>query len=223
MGSKPLKAALLLVAALLPAVAVADTRQLVTLRSGFQIEADRLEFHEDSLILHTNGGEIRITLAELAAVSALVAEPEDTSAPGLTTEEVTASQPPPVLDLIRAAAERLGLPEAFVRSVAEAESALQPGALSPKGARGVMQLMPATAEELGVDPDDPAENVEGGARLLRALLLRYQHEPDQVRRALAAYNAGPGTVEKYKGVPPYQETQRYIERVLRRYQANAAK
>jgi soluble lytic murein transglycosylase-like protein len=122
-----------------------------------------------------------------------------------------------VPELLRDAAARHGLPEAFVRSVAQAESGLQPAAVSPKGALGVMQLMPSTAAALGVDPQDPAANIEGGVRLLRTLLLQYQNYPDQVRRALAAYNAGQGAVQRHNGVPPYRETQVYVERVLSRY------
>jgi soluble lytic murein transglycosylase-like protein len=75
-------------------------------------------------------------------------------------------------------------------------------------------LMPATAQAYGADPHDPAQNVEAGAAYLRELLIKYDGDP---RRALAAYNAGPGAVDKYNGVPPYAETQTYIERVLRKY------
>jgi len=77
-----------------------------------------------------------------------------------------------------------------------------------------MQLMPATAKAYGADPHDPSQNVEAGAAYLRELLIKYDGD---ARRALAAYNAGPGAVDKYNGVPPYAETQTYIERVLRGY------
>jgi soluble lytic murein transglycosylase-like protein len=109
------------------------------------------------------------------------------------------------------------LPPQFVHSVVQAESAYRTGAVSPKGARGLMQLMPATARQLGADPDNPAENADAGVRYLRELLLKYREDPWQVRKALAAYNAGPGAVERYRGIPPYPETSRYIERVLRLY------
>lgn len=81
--------------------------------------------------------------------------------------------------------------------------------------------MPSTARALGVNPEDVRENIEGGTKLLRDLLIQYQDDPDQVRKALAAYNAGPGAVKKYNGIPPYRETQTYVDRVLKNYQAKA--
>jgi soluble lytic murein transglycosylase-like protein len=74
--------------------------------------------------------------------------------------------------------------------------------------------MPATARELGADPSDPQQNVDAGTRYLATLLLKYQNDPYQVRKALAAYNAGPGAVDRYQGVPPYRETVQYVERVI---------
>ena len=115
-------------------------------------------------------------------------------------------------------AAQYGLPEKFVSSVARTESAYQINAVSHKGAIGVMQLMPGTAKDLGVDPHDVRQNIEGGTKLLRDLLVQYQNDPDQVRKALAAYNAGPGAVAKYGGIPPYRETQQYVEKVLKNYQ-----
>jgi soluble lytic murein transglycosylase-like protein len=101
-----------------------------------------------------------------------------------------------------------------VHSVVAAESAYRPDAVSPKGAIGLMQLMPATAKAYGVDPHDPEQNVDAGTRYLRDLLLKYDHG---VFSALAAYNAGPGAVAKYNGVPPYRETQAYVNRIYRSY------
>jgi len=112
-----------------------------------------------------------------------------------------------------------GLRPEFVRSVAAVESAYRTAAISPKGAIGLMQLMPATAAELGANPHDPSQNADAGARYLRQLLLKYKDTPDPVRLALAAYNAGPGAVDKYRNIPPYRETQQYVERVLRKYLA----
>jgi soluble lytic murein transglycosylase-like protein len=116
--------------------------------------------------------------------------------------------------LVREAAVRAGLPPAFVESVAKTESAFNPAAVSPKGAIGVMQLMPSTAKALGADPNDPAQNIDAGARLLRELLLKYNGD---VVKALAAYNAGAGAVDRYQGVPPYPETQHYVNTVVNGY------
>lgn len=125
---------------------------------------------------------------------------------------------PPSADWVQAAAKKYALPESFVRSVMKVESNGNPNAISPKGAIGLMQLMPETAKNLGVDPRDPKENADGGAQYLRDLLAKYENDPDQVLLALAAYNAGPGAVEKYHGVPPYRETREYILRVLKNWQ-----
>ena len=117
------------------------------------------------------------------------------------------------LELADAAADRYGLPRQLVRSVMAAESGFDPRALSPKGAIGLMQLMPLTAEYLGVDPRDPAQNVDAGTRYLRDLLLKYD---GLLWHALAAYNAGPEALEKYHNrIPPYAETIRYIQKIDR--------
>jgi soluble lytic murein transglycosylase-like protein len=122
-------------------------------------------------------------------------------------------------ELLADAATNHGLLPEFVRSVAAVESAYRPDVVSPKGAIGLMQLMPGTAKDLGVNPHNPAENADGGVRYLKELLLRYAGAKDPVRLALAAYNAGPGAVDRYGNIPPYRETQAYVEKVLRRYYA----
>lgn len=115
--------------------------------------------------------------------------------------------------IIQAAALRHNVDAALIKAVIRAESDFVPVAVSPKGARGLMQLMPATARQHRVQRIyDPQENVEGGVAHLRLLLDRYNGD---VRLALAAYNAGSGAVETYGGVPPYRETQQYLKRVLR--------
>jgi len=108
----------------------------------------------------------------------------------------------------------------LVLAVVAVESAFRPDAVSPKGAQGLMQLMPGTAASLGVrDPFDPEQNLEGGARHLRGLVEEYRGD---LTKALAAYNAGSGAVRRHAGVPPYAETREYVKRVLRRYQAAEA-
>jgi len=114
-------------------------------------------------------------------------------------------------DLIREHARQNGVSPDLVRAVIRAESNFNPHAVSPKGAMGLMQLMPATARDLGVaNPFRPAENIRGGVAYLARLLARYGQN---VELALAAYNAGPGAVEKYGAVPPYRETQSYVRKI----------
>jgi soluble lytic murein transglycosylase-like protein len=139
--------------------------------------------------------------------------------PSPAAEAVPAAEPSPQ-ELLEQAASAHGLRPEFVKSVASVESAFRAEAVSPKGAIGLMQLMPGTAKDLGADPRNPAENAEAGARYLKQLLLRYANTHDPVRLALAAYNAGPGAVDKYGRIPPYRETQAYVEKVLRRYLGN---
>ncbi len=116
------------------------------------------------------------------------------------------------------AARRHGIDVGLLRAVAWTESRGRNDAVSPKGARGVMQLMPGTAAELGVDPRDPVANINGGAAYLARQLAMFRDVP----LALAAYNAGPGAVMRYRGVPPYAETRDYVEKIMRRWSGPAA-
>jgi soluble lytic murein transglycosylase-like protein len=121
--------------------------------------------------------------------------------------------PASLAPLIEEAAGKTGLPGELIAAVMETESGYRPDAVSPAGALGLMQLMPATAQALGVDdPHDPRQNVLGGAEYLRQQLGHF----GTVEKALAAYNAGPGAVEQYGGIPPFSETQNYVRRVLER-------
>lgn len=121
---------------------------------------------------------------------------------------------------IQAAAEVFTVEESLIRAIIHAESAYQPEALSPKGAQGLMQLMPATEKELQVeDVFDPVSNIAGGTQYLSSLLKEFDQD---ITLAAAAYNAGPGAVRKYGGVPPYKETREYVRRIkilYRRYRS----
>jgi soluble lytic murein transglycosylase-like protein len=190
------------------------------LSSGLRLQVDR---HEES------GGIVRLyrgeAVTELPSAFIAAFEPDEPAppvAPPLAEQLFPApAQSTPVREqahdprtLVREAAVRAGLPAAFVESVAKTESGFNPIAVSLKGAIGVMQLMPATAKALGVDPHDPAQNIDAGARLLRTLLIKYGGD---VAKALAAYNAGEGAVDHYQGVPPYPETQHYVNTVVNNY------
>jgi soluble lytic murein transglycosylase-like protein len=116
--------------------------------------------------------------------------------------------------MIRVAAKKHNVKPALVKGIVAAESAFNANAISPKGALGLMQLMPETAEQFGADPLVPEQNIEAGTRYLGALIQRYAKHRNGLKRAIAAYNAGPGTVDRYKGIPPYKETRGYVVRVL---------
>ena len=204
----------------IPAMAAEDA----VLTTGSRIRVDRHEAQGDLVILYSRGGMIElpasaverfeiIERAESVDVprTSAVADSPSALAPAQSKPEEP-SQDPRVL--LRDAANRSGLPPAFVESVAKVDSALRTDAVSPKGARGVMQLMPETARALAADPNDPAQNIEAGVRLLRDLLVLYDGD---VVKALSAYNAGTGAVQRYGGLPPYPETQNYVDKVLRTY------
>lgn len=114
------------------------------------------------------------------------------------------------LETAKAAARKHGVPEDLFLRLVQQESGWNPGAVSNKGATGLAQLMPDTAAHLGVDPTDPQQNLEGGARYLRMMYDRFGNW----RYAVAAYNAGPQAVEKHGGIPPYNETQNYVVAIL---------
>jgi soluble lytic murein transglycosylase-like protein len=180
------------------------------LTSGFRLRAERHEIVDDRVRLYDGD-----SFVELSAAAVIGFEVDDYVAPPAPT----APAPAPILaldprELVTRAAVRNGLPPELLHSIAQVESGYRQDAVSPKGAVGIMQLMPQTAKDLQADASDAEQNVNAGARYLRQLLLKYMDDPYQVRKALAAYNAGPAAVDRYGGTPPYGETRRYVQKVL---------
>jgi soluble lytic murein transglycosylase-like protein len=202
--------------ALLTATSSAFGGEFAVLTSGSRLPADRHEVDGDKIRLYTGAGSIVIDAAQVQSFEIF-----DDLAPVAQPAPPPVGSPKPAAtpgELADAAAIKYGLPRSLLRSVMSAESAGKSDALSPKGAIGLMQLMPGTAKDLGVDPNDPAQNVDGGARYLRDLLLRYD---GRLRQALAAYNAGPGAVQKYNDIPPYRETINYVNRIENAFRKTA--
>ena len=201
---------------------VAQAGEFVVLSNGFRIHADSHAADGSLIRLQTSQGMIEIQANSVASF-----EQEDYVAPPPFPSSPSSPVPAPVSmtpqELITRAAVHAGLPPAIVHSVARAESGYREDALSPKGAIGLMQLMPKTAAELNADPNDPVQNADAGARYLRDLLEKYENDPHQVSKAVAAYNAGPAAVDKYHGIPPYPETVQYVNRVLKQYEKEQAK
>lgn len=201
--------------------------EIAVLHTGARIRAQRIEKLDDRYVLTTTDGRIELK-ADL--IAELEHEEDPPSLPAATadkpTDKAASALPAKAADprkLVTEAALKYGLPPAIVHALAMTESAYQTNAVSRAGAIGVMQLMPGTAQSLNADPLDVEQNIDAGTRLLRELLLKYENDPNPVRRALAAYNAGSGAVARYNGVPPYRETQAYVEKVIERYwkQVNA--
>ena len=230
--SKPIGIALVLLAAHLSAWSA----ELALLRNGFSIRFERKEQKGDVTRLYTNGGFIDVPSADIASFEHddtpdVPAQQPDQQPPpatpavaGMTTPlpgQAPAAKPAlsrAELDqFVREISIRYQLDPDFVMSVIKAESNFQARAVSRKGAQGLMQLMPETASQLGVaDPFDPKANVAGGTAFLNQLLEQYHNDPV---KALAAYNAGAHRVQQYHGVPPYRETQAYIARIIRDFNA----
>ncbi len=147
---------------------------------------------------------------------ASIAAPSASAKSGFGKSGSSKSAPaPPLNEVVNIASAAYHLDPDLVNSVIHAESGFNAHAVSPKGARGLMQLMPGTASQLGVnDSFDPQANVTGGSRYLRELLERYDFD---LVKALAAYNAGPERVEQYRGVPPFRETRAYVARIVHEY------
>jgi soluble lytic murein transglycosylase-like protein len=149
--------------------------------------------------------------AQLASVTGTPAAAATTDTPATTGAGAGTGASTPYAAEIDAAAAKYNVDPALLRGLIRQESNFNANATSPAGARGLTQLMPGTAAALGVDPSVPAQAIEGGAKYLRQQLDRFGNDP---AKALAAYNAGPGAVQRYGGVPPYAETQNYVRKVM---------
>ncbi len=185
----------------------ASAADVALLRNGFAIRHERREARDTVTRLYlgeTPDNYIDVPTADIVRFEELGAPlpPAATSAPASGLDSV-----------VSAASKRNNLDPDLVNSLILIESGFDPNAVSPKGARGLMQLMPQTAARMGVqNAMDPAANVEAGTRYLGELLSRYHND---LSKALAAYNAGPDRVEQYHGVPPYPETLAYVARIIR--------
>src|SRR5438105_75892 len=194
---------------LLAALAMAATAwasDLAILRNGFSIRYERREVIDSMTRLYTAGDASSYVDVPTTAIERFEKEQiAPRIAPPLPSQGVS--------DFVNSASAHYRLDPDLVNSVIHAESGFNPHAVSRKGARGLMQLMPRTAVQLGVsNAFDPQSNVEGGTRYLRELLERYNFD---LVKALAAYNAGPRRVEQYRGVPPYYETNSHVARIFR--------
>src|SRR5580704_228004 len=216
-----LRALLILTITAFPAFA----GEYAVLASGRRIHADRHELLGDVVRLYNKSGVTELPASAVESFEVEDYDPPPEPPPAESKPLVEAPKPPEprIQDpkaLIRAAAQRSDVPPAFgtlMQSVAKVESGFNPKAVSPKGAIGVMQLMPDTAKRLGADPSDLEQNIDAGAKLLRELLQKYDGD---VVKALAAYNAGEAAVDRFQGVPPYSETQHYVNSVVRDYIRN---
>jgi len=201
---KALLAALLIISALAPVRAA----EIANLSNGFSIRHERHEVLGVMTRLYTGADTtsyIDVPTAEVASFESAPPEPA----------KVEVAKPFDLNEVIREVSLRNRLDADFIASVIRAESGGNAQAVSRKGARGLMQLMPGTADQLGVkDSFDAEENVDGGVRYLVQLLQQFNYD---VAKALAAYNAGPQRVTQYKGVPPYSETRAYVARIIRDY------
>jgi len=192
--------------------------ELAILRNGFSIR------HEHRLVMGAttrlflgtdDSGFTDVPTEEITGYEKDIPLPADGSQTSVSFRAQSATAAPALHQVVDSASATYHLDPDLVNSVIHAESGFNAHAVSPKGARGLMQLMPGTASQLGVnDAFDPQANVTGGSRYLRELLERYHFD---LIKALAAYNAGPESVEQYQGVPPFRETRAYVARIVHEY------
>lgn len=182
--------------------------EIAELRNGFTIRHRTREMRDGLVRLYIDDQQKSFVDVPAAEVQSYSTEPDPE--PAVRPEPAKSTR-----QIVSEASNKHGVDSDFIRSVIKQESAGNPQAISRTGARGLMQLMPGTASQLGVqDSFSSEQNVHGGTRYLRELLERYHGD---AIKALAAYNAGPQAVDRYKGVPPYRETRQYVQRVIRDY------
>ncbi len=199
--------------------ATGHAMEVAELRNGFTISHHSREMHDGAMRLYLDEAKTSFVDLPVGEIASYSTQPDPAAAPSTeTSRPATLSSATPAKStdqIVREASELQGVDSDFLRSVIRQESAGNAKAVSSAGARGLMQLMPDTAQKLGVtDSFSPEQNVRGGARYLRELLERYHGD---AVKALAAYNAGPGAVDRYRGVPPYRETQLYVQRIVSDY------
>lgn len=201
-------------------VAVVHAAERVTLRSGSELLCDHQKNMHGQIRLYLTPSDenyLEVAADDIVAVKNVSQEPVFPQAASSATapSPAAAAQPVDVPALLHQAGAQYHLDPDLLASVVDAESDRRTHAVSRAGARGLMQLMPATAKDLGVQDSFAAdENIAGGTAYLDALLM-YYHE--NIALALAAYNAGPAAVDRYHGIPPYGETRRYVERVIHEF------
>ena len=184
---------------------------LARLRNGFTIRHERRTTIGESTRLFLTHDDASFVDIPTSAIEGF--EKDDSIVPIAAAPKSPVPEKLQLSDVVQSASDRYRLDPDLVNSVIHAESGFNPNATSRKGAQGLMQLMPQTASKLGVSNRlDPQENVEAGTRYLRELLEMYNFD---LVKALAAYNAGPGRVQQYGGVPPYRETRAYVSRIVK--------
>lgn len=185
------------------------------LNNGFSIRHLRREVIGDNTRLYPSSDDTSYVDIPSSSIVRFEQEEIATPLPSAVSVAPAAAPTPTLREAVEQAGSRQQIDPDFIASVIHAESGGNARAVSSKGARGLMQLMPQTAAKLGVENSfDPAANIDGGARYLRQLLEQYHGD---AVRALAAYNAGPQRVAQYRGVPPYRETRAYVSRIIRDY------
>jgi Transglycosylase SLT domain len=196
----------------LAAFAAGARADYFVLRSGARLNVTAYQLVGERYRIQMNGGS-----AEIAAADVIAIEPEEIFIPAPRMPLIQA----PYGELIQSAAKKYSVDADLIFSVIAAESNFNPRAISRRGARGLMQLLPATGTRFGVkDIFDPAQNIDAGTQYLRDLIARYQGD---LVLTLAAYNAGPGAVQRYGRVPPYNETISYVRAIRKTYAQRKSK